>query len=68
MRGMRSGDNPARGRGHLKEVLPSKVKEVANHPALKYDELPVFMQQLSTRQGVGPKALEFIVLTASRNR
>ena len=60
------GDNPARWRGHLKEALPSKVVAVVNHPALHYDEVPAFVQQLSKHQGVGPRALEFIILTAAR--
>ena len=61
-----NGDNPARWSGHLKETLPSKIVKVVHHPALPYDDVPAFIQQLSKRQGVGPKALEFIVLTAAR--
>ena len=65
VRGYREGDNPARWRGHLKEALPSKIVTVVNHPALAYDDVPTFVQQLSKRQGVAPKALEFIILTAA---
>jgi hypothetical protein len=41
----RSGDNPARWRGHLKEMLPakSKIRKVKHHKAMPYAELPAFM-------------------------
>ena len=41
-RGLRTGDNPARWRGHLDNLLParSKVAKVQHHPALPYAELP----------------------------
>jgi integrase len=66
VRGYRTGDNPARWRGHLAEALPSKVVTVVNHPALPYDDVPAFVQQLSKHQGVGPRALELVVLSAAR--
>jgi integrase len=65
VRGYRQGDNPARWRGHLAEVLPSKIVKVTNHAALKFDDVPAFIEQLSKRQGIAARALEFIVLTAS---
>jgi integrase len=68
VRGYRSGDNPARYSGHLSEVLPagSEIAPVVHHPALPYADVPAFVQQLSQHQGSGPKALEFIILCASR--
>lgn len=67
-RGLRSGDNPARWRGHLENLLPkrSKVAKVQHHPALPYAEMGAFMTALRTMEGVGPKALEFAILTATR--
>jgi integrase len=64
----RQGDNPARWRGHLDQVLPkpSKVKRVKHHPALPYPEVPAFMAELRTRKGQSARALEFAVLTAGR--
>jgi integrase len=63
----RSGDNPAAW-GLLKHDLPTggEIGKVVNHPALPYSDVPAFVQQLSQHQGIGPKALEFIILAAAR--
>lgn len=68
VRGYRNGDNPARWRGHLDKLLPmrSKVQKVKHHAAMPYAQLPAFMVELRKREGVAPKALEFIILTATR--
>jgi integrase len=68
VRGYRSGDNPARWKGHLSEVLPkpSQVAKVEHYPALPYAKLPAFMATLSQREGVGAKALRFAILTCAR--
>jgi integrase len=68
VRGLRSGDNPARWKGHLSEVLPkpSQVAKVEHYPALPYRDLPAFMAALSQREGVAAKALEFLILTKAR--
>jgi integrase len=67
-RGLRSGENPAAWRGHLDQLLPprSKVRRVKHRAALPYGELPKFMTELRARGGVSARALEFIILTASR--
>lgn len=66
--GYRKGDNPARWRGHLENLLPppEKVKPVKHHPALPYNDIPAFMDQLRSMQGVSARALEFLILTATR--
>lgn len=66
--GYRSGENPARWRGHLDNVYPerSKVAKVKHHAALPYAEAGSFMRDLRAREGVAPKALEFVILTAAR--
>jgi integrase len=68
VRGYRTGDNPARWRGHLSEVLPApgKVAKTAHHAAMPYAELPQFLSTLREQQGVAARALEFLVLTAAR--
>lgn len=68
VRDLRSGDNPARWRGHLAEVLPqrSKLERATHHPALPYAELPAFLAELRHREGVAARALEFVILTATR--
>lgn len=65
----RQGENPARWKGHLEHSLakPSKVTKVMHHPALAYQEIPKFMQQLRDAPGVGARALEFLILTAARS-
>jgi integrase len=69
VRQLRTGDNPARWRGHLQELLPSKTKiqPVEHHPALPYAELPAFMVELRGRDGLSALALEFCILTATRS-
>ena len=64
----RTGENPARWRGHLDKLLParSKVRKVEHHAALPYAELPRFMAALREQEGIAARALEFIILTAAR--
>ena len=68
VRGYRTGENPARWRGHLDKQLPqkTKVREVAHHAALPYAELPAFLPTLRAQVGVSARALEFLLLTAAR--
>lgn len=68
-RGYRSGDNPARWRGHLDVLLPTpgKVQKIVHHPALPFDELGSFMVKLRQQEGIGARALEFAILTAARS-
>lgn len=67
--GFRDGDNPARWRGNLDAVLPkpNKVSKVKHHRALPYAELPAFMVSLREKNGIAPRALEFLILTAARS-
>lgn len=64
----RAGDNPARWRGHLDKLLPSKrkLRSVRHHTAIPYDELPAFMARLRRSEFVSARALEFTILTAAR--
>jgi integrase len=68
VRGYRAGDNPARWRGHLDNLLPAptKVRKVKHHAALPYAELPAFMAELRAREGTAARCLEFVILTAAR--
>jgi integrase len=67
-RGYRQGENPARWKGHLENLLPqkSKVHRVAHHAALPYVELADFMVELRQQEGVAARALEFSILTVGR--
>lgn len=66
--GYRTGDNPARWRGHLDKILPkrSKVSKVQHHAALPYREINPFIRELRGMEGTAPQALEFLILTAAR--
>jgi integrase len=65
----RTGDNPARWKGHLENLLPAaaKVAKVRNHPALPYKQVGAFMAALRQQAGTGAQALEFAILTAARS-
>ena len=67
--GFRTGDNPARWAGNLKELLPkpSKVATKANHPALALTDLPAWFAALRKRDGISARAVEFLTLCASRS-
>jgi integrase len=69
VRGYRTGENPARWRGHLESLLPArnKVRRIEHHPALPYPEIDRFMFELRQQQGVAARALEFTILTAGRS-
>jgi integrase len=67
-RGYRQGENPARWRGHLENLLPkkSKVRRVEHHAALPYPEIASFLAGLREQEGIAGRALEFAILTAAR--
>jgi integrase len=69
VRGYRKGDNPARWRGHLDKLLaaPGKIQKVEHHAALPYIELGTFMADLRQQEGMGARALELAILTATRS-
>lgn len=69
VREYRSGENPARWRGHLEKALPApkgRSRPVRHHPALPIDAVPAFMRALSDRPGTGALAFRFLILTATR--
>jgi integrase len=65
----RSGENPARWKGHLDNLLPkpSKVRTVKHHAALDWRQAPAFMAELAKRQGIDARALAFTILTVARS-
>jgi integrase len=66
--GLRSGENPARWRGHLDQLLPKRqLLTRGHHAAMNYAELPAFMTNLQARQATAAQALEFAILTAARS-
>ncbi len=66
-KGFRTGENPARWRGHLEMLLPKRRRLTRGHlAAYPVDALPKFMQQLRGRSAVTARALEFTILTGAR--
>lgn len=67
--GYRSGENPARWKGHLENLLAtiSKTKRTKNHPALPWQQAGAFVHSLRGRAGVAAQALELLILTACRS-
>ena len=67
--GYRRGENPARWRGHLQNLLPkrSRVKWVQHYAALPFKQMPAFMVDLRAQNSVSARALEFVILTAVRS-
>jgi integrase len=67
VRGLRTGDNPARWRGHLDHLLPKHAKSSkSHHAALPFEKLPEFMIRLGALNSVSAHALEFVILTVAR--
>ena len=66
-KGHRSGDNPARWRGHLELLLPRRSKiDKDHHAALPFMDIAGFMSDLAGRSATAARALEFTILTAAR--
>jgi integrase len=67
-RGYRSGENPARWKGNLKQLLPTLAKKdrVEHHKAMPFPEVGDFVQNLRGMSGVAARCLEFTILTAAR--
>ena len=67
-RGYCQGENPARLKGALGQLLPKsqKIKKVEHHPALPYQRANEFVLALRKQGGMTSLALEFMMLTACR--
>jgi integrase len=65
--GLRGGENPARWRGHLNQLLPKRQWLTrTHHAAMSYGDVPSFVYNLQSHPGISAPALEFIILTAAR--
>jgi integrase len=66
-RGYRTGENPARWRGHIAQILPARSRLTrGHHKALPYAAVPAFVADLRQREALAALALEFAILTATR--
>lgn len=68
VKGHRTGENPARWRGHLDQLLPKRKRlSRGHHAALSYEAIPEFVADLRARDAAAARALEFAILTAARS-
>ncbi len=67
VRGLRTGENPARWKGHLDHLLPKHGKASrGHHAAMPWAEVPDFLRMLEARDGTAALAFRFLILTACR--
>lgn len=67
-RGLRSGENPARWKGHLQALLPPKKKLTRGHlAAMPYADVPAYFRELMSNDSASCLALAFTILTACRS-
>ena len=69
VREYRQGENPARWRGHLENLLarPSKLIKVEHFAALPYTKVNGFLQSLDKQAGLAALALKLVIYTACRS-
>jgi integrase len=67
--GYRTGENPARWKGHLENLLAniSKSSRTKNHPSLPWQQIGDFMAAIKVREGNASRAMAFTILTACRS-
>jgi integrase len=68
VREYRTGENPARWRGHLDKIYPArnKVQKVKHHAAVPVDKMPAVYARLTQSDGMATRAVRFTILTAVR--
>jgi integrase len=67
--GLRSGENPARWKGHLDHLLsnPRKTRVVERHKAMAHTDVAAFMVKLRERKDLPSKALELAIVCGLRS-
>jgi integrase len=65
---LRTGDNPARWRGHLQYKLakPADIVAVEHRPAMPYAQVHAFVTELRAEPFTCARCLELVILTACR--
>lgn len=70
VRGLRSGENPARWKGHIEHLLPKPTAEQrmkrGHHAAVPYSNAASMVATLRSKASTSAAALEFLILTAAR--
>jgi integrase len=64
----RQGDNPARWKGHIENLLPARraLKPTVHHAAVPWRDMPALWAELIDREDMPALALRFLTLTAMR--
>ena len=67
--GYRTGENPARWKDHLDNLLAtiSKASRTKHHPSLPWERSGSFLLALRAREGASARAVKFAILTACRS-
>jgi len=69
-KGLHTCENPARWKGHLRELLPRLKRLKRHHPAAPYADMPGIVQKLRKKHTAADTdvnlAAEFVILTAVR--
>jgi integrase len=66
-KGLRSGENPARWRGHLDHLLPRRQKlQRGHHRAIPASDVPALIARLREIDTMAAACLEWCILTACR--
>jgi integrase len=67
-KGWRTGENPARWKGHLDHILPPRKRLTrGHHKAMPHNGVPALVARLQGLGSISAKALEFCILTAARS-
>lgn len=66
-KGLRSGDNPAKWKGHLDKLLPRQNREVVHFESMPHDQIGSFIRRVDAVDGIAARACEFLIYTACRN-
>ena len=70
-RRLRDGDNPARWRGHLDNLLSKtekkKARQYQHFPAMKWQDVPALMERLAGLEEQDIFALRLLILTGARS-
>lgn len=68
VKGWRAGENPAAWRGNLRNLLPKRQRLQRGHqPAMRYQDVPKFVERLRASEALAARALEFTILTLGRS-
>lgn len=65
---LRQGENPARWRGHLDKLLPKQSHTVVPFPSPTPLRTAELLARLDSLDGAAARAVEFAILTATRNQ